>query len=108
MSKKTRRHHSPDQKIDMLRRHLVEKAPVSAVCEEVELQPSVFYTWQRQLFTNGAQVFVESRKRQDGSDREAELLAENERLKARLAKKDEVIAAVTAEMVSLKKEIGEL
>jgi hypothetical protein len=40
---------------------------------------------------------------QDGTGREAELLAEVERLKVRLAKKDEVIAAVTAEMVPLKK-----
>lgn len=38
--------------------------------------------------------------------REAELLAEVEWLKVRLAKKDEVIAAVTAEMVPLKKSLG--
>lgn len=45
MSKKTRRHHTPDQKINLLRRHHLEKVPVSEVCEGAELQPSVFYDW---------------------------------------------------------------
>jgi len=43
MTKKTRRHHTPDQKINLLRRHHLEKVPVSEVCEAAELQPSVFY-----------------------------------------------------------------
>jgi transposase-like protein len=106
MSKKTRRHHTPDQKINILRRHLLEKVPVSEVCEGAELQPSVFYGWQRQLFENGAAAFGESRKRAEVS-REQELLAENERLKARLARKDEVIAEVTEELVRTKKAAGE-
>jgi len=47
--------------------------------------------WQRHLFEHGAAAFGESRKRAETSS-EQELLAENERLKARLARKDEVIA----------------
>jgi transposase-like protein len=104
-SKKTRRHHTPDQKIAILRRHLIEKVPVSELCEEHDLQPSVFYSWQRQLFESGAQAFQESRKQ--ATKREEQLAQEIERLEARLARKDEVIAAVTGEMVSLKKELGE-
>lgn len=38
---KTRRHHTPDQKIN-LQPHL-EKVPVSEVCENAELRPSVVY-----------------------------------------------------------------
>ena len=106
MSKKTRRHHTPDQKINLLRRHHLEKVPVSEVCEGAELQPSVFYGWQRHLFEYGAAAFGESRKRAETS-REQELLAENERLKARLARKDEVIAEVTEELVRTKKSVGE-
>ena len=104
-SKKTRRHHTPDQKIALLRRHLLDKVPISELCEEHELQPSVFYAWQRQLFENGSTAFEESRKA--GSRREEQLAQEVERLAGRLARKDEVIAAVTSEMVSLKKELGE-
>ena len=106
MSKKIRRHHTPDQKIKILRRHHLEKLPVSEVCEGAELQPSVFYHWQRHLFENGAAAFGESRSRAESS-RERELLAENERLKARLARKDEVIAEVTEELVKVKKSVGE-
>lgn len=104
-SKKTRRHHTPDQKMTILRRHLLEKVPVSELCEEYDLQPSVFYAWQRQLFENGAQAFQESRKAV--SKREEQLVQEVERLEARLSRKDEVIAAVTGEMVALKKAAGE-
>lgn len=56
MAKKTRRHHTPDQKINMLRRHHLEKVPVSEVCESAELQPSVFYGWQKHLFEHGSAV----------------------------------------------------
>ena len=106
MSKKTRRHHTPDQKINLLRRHHLEKVPVSEVCEGAELQPSVFYGWQRHLFEHGALAFGESRKRIETS-REQQLEAEIERLKARLARKDEVIADVTEELVKVKKSAGE-
>lgn len=106
MSRQTRRHHTPDQKISLLRRHHLEKVPVSEVCEGAELQPSVFYHWQRHLFEHGALAFGESRKRAEAS-REQQLLEENERLKARLAQKDAVIAEVTEELVKVKKSAGE-
>ena len=106
MSRQTRRHHTPDQKISLLRRHHLEKVPVSEVCEGAELQPSVFYGWQRHLFEHGALAFGESRKRIETS-REQQLEAEIERLKARLARKDEVIAEVTEELVKVKKSAGE-
>jgi transposase len=105
-SKKTRRHHTPDQKIAILRQHHLDKRPVSEVCEGAELQPSVFYGWQKHLFEFGATAFGESRKRAETS-REQQLLEENERLKARLARKDEVIAEVTEELVKVKKSVGE-
>ena len=50
MSKRTRRNHSSEQKAAMLKRHHLEKVPVSDLCDENTLQPSVFYGWQRQLF----------------------------------------------------------
>ncbi len=63
MTKKTRRHHTPDQKINMLRRHHLDKVPVSEVCEGAALQPSVFYCWQRHLFEYGSAA--ESNREQD-------------------------------------------
>ena len=43
MSKKTRRQFNAEQRAAILRRHLGDKIPVSEVCEEFGIQPSVFY-----------------------------------------------------------------
>src|SRR6516162_4845696 len=43
---KSRRHYSPEQKVAILREHLVEQMPVSEVCEKHQIHPTVFYQWQ--------------------------------------------------------------
>jgi len=108
MAKRTRRNHTSEMKAALLKRHHVEKVPVSTVCDENKLQPSVFYTWQRQLFENASTVFDGARNEKAGpSTREQELLARVAQLEAKLAKKDEVIAEISEEYVKLKKELGE-
>ena len=52
--KKERRNWSAVEKIKLLRQHLIEKTPVSKICEEARLAPSLFHRWQEQLFTNAA------------------------------------------------------
>ena len=48
MSKQSvRKHFSPEQKVTILRLHLLEKVPVSDVCDKYEIQPTVFYRWQK-------------------------------------------------------------
>ena len=37
MSKRHRRHFTAEQKADILRRHLVDKVPVSDLCDELKL-----------------------------------------------------------------------
>jgi len=39
---------SAEEKAVVLRRHLVDKVPVSEVCEQYGIQPTVFYRWQKQ------------------------------------------------------------
>jgi hypothetical protein len=73
---------------------------------ELGLQPSVFYQWQRQVHDNLGGALTTPAA--DGpSKREKDLAAENAKLKAQLAKKDNVIAEISAEYVTLKKELGE-
>ena len=104
MSKKSRgRHRTPEQKADMLRRHLVDKVPVSEMCDEHDLQPSVFYDWLRQLFENAPTALGAPRT----SSREQELEQKVAALEQKLARKDGVIAEISAEYVKLKKELGE-
>jgi len=103
---RSRRQFTNQQKVALLQRHLVEKEPVSKICDENQLQPSVFYQWLRQAFGNigaalGPPVGSGPTKRE--KDQAHELA----QLKSRLAKKDSVIAEISAEYVALKKELGE-
>ena len=52
--KKQRKHYTPEEKVAILRRHLVEGVPISDLCDERGLQPTVFYRWQKEFFENGA------------------------------------------------------
>lgn len=104
--KKKRLHRSPEEKAAILRRHHIDKVPVSALCEELGLQPSVFYHWQRELFARAPQMLANGRGGR-GSSREAELERKVAALEAKLAKKDHVIAEISQEYVDLKKELGE-
>jgi len=55
--KKQRKHYTPEEKVAILRRHLVEGVPISDLCDELGLQPTVFYRWQKEFFENGAAAF---------------------------------------------------
>ena len=109
MAKRKRRNHSNEQKAEILRRHLVDKVPVSDLCDEYKLQPSVFYGWQRQLLDNlpVALQATSGKHKREMATRERELAQRVESLKARLAKRDHVIAELSEEYVALKKELGE-
>jgi transposase-like protein len=39
--RKERKHFTPEEKVAILRRHLVDKVPVSELCEELGLRPTV-------------------------------------------------------------------
>jgi transposase-like protein len=106
MSKRQRRNHTPEQKAAMLRRFFVDKVPVSQICNEAQIQPSVFYKWQRDLLEGAAGVFAAGRR--GAPKREEGLEAKVAALEARLQRKDSVIAEVSEECVKLKKELGEL
>jgi transposase-like protein len=58
--KKQRKQYAPEEKVAILRRHLLEKEPISKLCDELGLQPTVFYRWQKEFFENGAAGSVAS------------------------------------------------
>ena len=47
--KKQRKQYAPEEKVAILRRHLLEKEPISKLCDEVGFQPTVFYRWPHSL-----------------------------------------------------------
>jgi len=102
MSRK-RNNYTPEEKVAILKRHLVEKVPVSDLCDELNLNPNVFYNWQKQFFEHGAAAFKRTRRRQvDPKDQKIE------KLEAKLVQKNEVLIELMEEHVKLKKELGEL
>jgi transposase len=102
-----RKKFSPEEKVRLLRLHLVEKVPVSDICDQHSLNPNVFYRWQQQFFENGSAAFEKTGKgRNDNQSKK--LLEKVARLQARLANKDEVIAEIMASHVQLKKSLGEV
>ena len=52
--RKARKHYTAEEKVAILRRHLVDRELVSKLCDELALQPTVFYRWQKEFFENGA------------------------------------------------------
>jgi len=102
---KKRKHYSDPDKVAILKRHLVEKTPLSDLCDEYGIQPSMFYRWQKQLFENGAAAFEKASKRGKAQEdvKDSQLAA----LEAKLQQKNEVLAELMQEYVQLKKELGE-
>jgi len=97
-----RRRFTSEEKVKILRLHLVEKVPVSRVCQESGIQPTQFYRWQQTFFENGTAAF-ERKNEGKSSAREARI----EFLESRIKRKDEVLAELMEEHISLKKSLGE-
>jgi transposase-like protein len=81
-----RRKFSAEEKVRILRLHLLEKQPISDVCDKFGLNPNVFYRWQKQFFENGVAAFnqVENGRKDSQTKRLEEKVS---RLQAKLAGK---------------------
>jgi len=98
---------SPEEKVRLLRLHLIEKEPVSDICDRYGINPNNFYKWQKLFFENGAAAFAKTGDgRRDGHAKKLE--RKNAQLQAKLASKDEVIAEIMASHIELKKSLGEI
>src|SRR5262245_7688768 len=101
-----RRHYSPEQKVALLREHLVDKVPVSDLCEKHGIAVNLFYLWQKTFFETGPAAFTVNDKRRktdaDAKDRQIAALQE------KLQRKHEVLSELMEEHVQLKKDLGEL
>jgi transposase len=46
---KPRRHFADHEKVAILKRHLIDKVPVSDLCDELQLYPNQFYDWLKKV-----------------------------------------------------------
>lgn len=101
--RKKRHNYTPEEKVIILKRHLIERVPISDLCDEYHLQPKNFYIWQQQFFENGASAFVRDTGRQKRAEEQR-----IQQLEDKLRRKHEVLSELMEEHIKLKKELGEL
>ena len=101
--RKPRKNYTPVEKVAILRRHLIDRVPVSDLCDEHQLSPTLFYAWQKQFFENGTTAF----ERKNAAP-ENQHLRTISALRDKLQRKNEVVAELMEEHIKLKKELGEL
>lgn len=102
---KTRRHFPGTEKVAILKRHLVDKVPVSDLCDELDIYPNQFYGWLKEFFENGHAAFDNGRKSkavEEAKDQKIQLL------EAKLVRKNEVMAELMEALTEEKKRNGEL
>src|SRR5580698_4650155 len=102
---KPRRHFADEEKVAILKRHLIDKVPISDLCDELDIYPNQFYDWLKKFFENGHLAFGNGRKSkavEDAKDRKIE------QLESKLHRKNEVMAELMEAHTELKKTLGEI
>jgi transposase len=105
MDKQPRRHFAGTEKVAILKRHLIDKVPVSDLCDELDIYPNQLYGWLKDFFENGHAAFENGRKSKAVDDAKDKKI---EQLEAKLVRKNEVMAELMEAHTELKKSLGEL
>src|SRR5437588_2515256 len=100
----TRRHFAPDQKAQIVRRHLSGKESISNLADEFGLQPSQIHNWIKLVLDQAERAFQHNGP---GRPPRIEQVKDRkiEQLQAKLLQKNEVIAELMEDHVKLKKEL---
>ena len=102
-NKKKRQYYTAEQKVSILKRHLVEREDVSKICDELKLHPTVFYEWQRKFFEHGVRAF-EAEQKQESKQLQEKIDA----LEMKLKRKDAAVSDLVEELIAEKKRNGVL
>jgi transposase-like protein len=81
-----------------LRLHLFQRTPISDLCDQHGIHPTMFYRWQKQFFENGAAAF-ESPRRRTGDDNDRRIIL----LQQKLQRKNEVLSELMEDHIQPKK-----
>ncbi|MCP4268616.1 MAG: transposase [Candidatus Brocadiaceae bacterium] len=91
-----------EEKVAAVRRHLVEKIPVSEIADNLHIHPNTYYEWQTQFFENGGSAF--QREKKQSSAEQKKIIS----LEDKVAHKDQVISEIMSDFIALKKSLGEI
>ena len=103
-----RRHFADHEKVAILKRHLIDRVPVSDLCDELHLYPNQFYDWLKKFFENGHLAFANGRSGRQAKTVESAQQARIQQLEAKVQKKNEVMAELMEALTEEKKRNGEL
>ncbi len=93
------------EKVVILKKHLVEKVPISDLCELHKIHVNTFYYWLEVFFENGAAAFQANTKPKAATDAKDKKI---EQLEAKLVRKNEVVADLLEAHTTLKKVLGKV
>jgi transposase-like protein len=102
---KQRRHFAGTEKVAILKRHLIDKIPISDLCDELGLYPNQVYGWLKEFFENGHAAFDNGRKSKADDNANQRKI---EQLEAKLQRRDSVLAELMEAHTLLKKDLGEI
>ena len=100
---KSRKHYMRSRKLPSCDAISSNVSPSLIFAISTDIQPSMFYNWQKQFFENGAAAFEQTRSAPE-KHQERRIAA----LQDKLQRKNEVVAELLEEHVKLKKVLGEL
>ena len=103
-----RKQFMPEQKVAMVRRHLIENVPVSDLCDEYGIHATQYYNWQKQLFENAEGAFARRPNKANVNRQHNAQEKKISQLEEKLQGRNEVVAELMQEHVQLKKVLGEL
>ncbi len=102
MKQRRRRRFTIEEKVNILKQHLLEKKALSDLCDENNIHPTMFYRWQRELFNNATSALKNDKDKE--SARWKKRISE---LEEKLTRKNEVLSELMEEHIALKKSLGE-
>ena len=98
---KQRKSYTPDEKVAIIRQHLLDGVAISELCDAQGLHPTLYYRWQKEFFEGGGAAFAKEADRQVSQLKQRLAAAEEQ-----LTRKNEVLAEVMRSMSGVKKTLG--
>jgi transposase len=99
-----RRSFSAADKAAAVRKHLIDKIPVSQIADQMQVQPTMIHNWVNTAMAQVERAFDTPRAAKADKSKQDDKLAI---LREKLASKNEVIAELMEEKIRSKKDNGE-
>lgn len=99
-----RRTFTPDFKLEAVLDMMRGEKTVAQICRERDITESLLYTWRDAFFERAPAIFIDQRS--NGSDPQAERIAELERMVGRLTMEIEVLKKARSLLTSTPRQNG--